>query len=343
MTKPQTIRAGKSRLIFVDDSLPGITRKKAGRGWGYFDPHGKRITDRDEIDRLNAIALPPAYRDAWFCPADNGHILAIGYDDKGRKQYRYHPDFRNHKEGEKFDGCATFGRLLPLIRQRVEDDLASPTLTRERAIASIVRLLDTGGIRVGNEAYAKSNKSFGATTLRMRHAKAKGNVLTLRFRAKSGKDCQMTVTDKGLTRFVKKMQDLPGQHLFQYLDDDGVPTPVGSSDVNDYLRETTGADVTAKSFRTWHASALGFEILAEAEQKVPLKELLRQVSDRLGNTPAVARRSYVHPAVIALVDSQQAFRESLDLPRKTRWLSRHERGLIDLLDDGPKAAELLVA
>lgn len=343
MTKPQTIRAGKSRLIFVDDSLPGIARKKAGRGWAYFDAHGKRITDRDEIDRLNAIALPPAYHDAWFCPAENGHILAIGYDDKGRKQYRYHPDFRNHREGEKFDGCAAFGRLLPLIRQRVEDDLASPKLTRERAIASIVRLLDTGGIRIGNEAYAQSNKSFGATTLRMRHAKAKGNVLALRFRAKSGKDCQMTVSDKGLARFVKKMQDLPGQHLFQYLDDDGHPTPVGSTEVNEYLRETSGADVTAKSFRTWHASALGVEILAEAEGKVPLKDLLKQVSERLGNTPAVARRSYIHPAVIALVDDQQAFRSDLELPRKTRWLSRHERLLIDLLEDGPKAADLLVA
>ncbi len=343
MTKPQTIRAGKTRLIFVDDSLPGITRKKAGRGWGYCDPHGKRITDRAEIDRLNAIALPPAYRDAWFCPAENGHILAIGYDDKGRKQYRYHPDFRSHRESEKFDGCAGFGRLLPLIRQRVEADLASPRLTRERAIASVVRLLDTGGIRIGNEAYAQSNKSFGATTLRMRHAKASGNVLTLRFRAKSGKDCQMTVTDKGLARFVKKMQDLPGQHLFQYLDDDGQAAPVGSGDVNDYLRETSAADITAKSFRTWHASALGLEILAEAEAKVSLKELLSQVSDRLGNTPAVARRSYVHPAVIALVDTQDAFRSALDLPRKTRWLSRHERALIELLEDGPTAADLLVA
>ncbi|MFC0587975.1 DNA topoisomerase IB [Novosphingobium aquiterrae] len=343
MSKPRSIRAGTTRLIFVDDSLPGITRRKAGRGWAYFDPHGQRITRRDEIERLNRIALPPAYRDAWFCPADNGHILAIGYDDKGRKQYRYHPDFRNHKEGEKFDGCAAFGRLLPLIRQRVEADLAAPQLTRERAIASIVRLLDTGGIRIGNEAYAQANKSFGATTLRMRHARASGNVLTLRFRAKSGKDCQMTVTDKGLARFVRKMQDLPGQHLFQYLDDDGVPSPVGSADVNEYLRETAGADITAKNFRTWHASALGLEILAEAEGKVPIKALLEHVSARLGNTPAVARRSYIHPAVIALTERQEAFRANLELPRKTRWLSRHERALIDLLDEAPAAAKLLVA
>lgn len=343
MSRPQILRAGKARLIFVDDSLPGITRKKAGRGWAYFDAHGDRIADRDEIDRLNRIALPPAYRDAWFCPAENGHILATGYDDKGRKQYRYHPDFRSWREGEKFDGCAAFGRLLPLVRQRVEADLATANLTRERAIASVVRLLDTGSIRVGNEAYAAANKSFGATTLRMRHAKAKGNVLTLRFRAKSGKDCQMRVTDKGLARFVRSMQDLPGQHLFQYLDENGEPAPVTSTDVNDYLRETMGEDFTAKNFRTWHASALALEVLAATDGHVSLKELLSRVSDRLGNTPAVARRSYVHPAVLALVERQDDWRNQLTLPRRTRWLTRHERALIDLLDDGPKAAHLLVA
>lgn len=343
MTAPQILRAGKSRLIFVDDGLPGITRRKAGRGWAYFDAHGDRITARDEIDRLNRIALPPAYRDAWFCPADNGHILAVGYDNKGRKQYRYHPDFRSWREGEKFDGCAAFGRLLPLVRQRVEADLATAKLTRERAIASVVRLLDTGAIRVGNEAYAQSNKSFGATTLRMRHVRAQGNVLTLRFRAKSGKDCQMRVTDKGLARFVRSMQDLPGQHLFQYIDEEGEPAPVTSTDVNDYLRETMGEDFTAKNFRTWHASALGLEVLAEAEGKVALKDLLQQISDRLGNTPAVARRSYVHPAVLALVERQEDWRAELTLPRQTRWLSRHERALIDLLEEGPKAADLLSA
>lgn len=343
MAQPHTIRAGKTRLIFVDDSLPGITRRRAGKGWAYMDSHGKRIADRGEIDRLNAIALPPAYHDAWFCPAENGHILATGYDDRGRKQYRYHPLFRAHREGEKFDGCAQFGRLLPLVRQRVEDDLAASGLTRERAIASIVRLLDSGAIRVGNEAYARDNASFGATTLRMRHAGVKGQTLRLRFKAKSGKLCEMALTDKGLVRFVKRMQDLPGQHLFQYLGDNGLPSPVDSTDVNAYLRETMGEDFTAKHFRTWHASALGFELLAEADEQVSLKTLLAEVSARLGNTPAVARRSYVHPAVLALVERQDEFRDTLDLPRMTRWLSRHERGLIGLLEEGPKAAELLVA
>ncbi len=328
-------------LIFVDDSLPGVTRKRSGKGWAYFDAAGARIKDRDEIDRLNSIALPPAYEHAWFCPAPNGHILATGIDAKGRKQYRYHPGFRTAREGEKFDRCAAFGRLLPLVRKRVEEDLDSPQLTRERCIAGIVRLLDSGAIRIGNEAYVRANKSFGATTLRMRHAEVKGHVLRLRFRAKSGKEREMRVTDRGLARFVKKMGDLPGQNLFQYLNDDGSACPVGSAEVNEWLRETMGDDFTAKHFRTWRASALAFETLAEAKEKVPLKALLNEVSEHLGNTPAIARKSYVHPAVMALVDQQEEWRETLNLPRATRWLSRHERGLIALLEGGPAAAELL--
>ena len=343
MTKPQTIRAGSARLIYCDDSLPGITRRKAGQGWGYWDAHGKRITDREEIDRLNSVALPPAYTDAWFCPAANGHILATGIDAKGRKQYRYHPDFRTWKEGEKFDGCARFGRLLPLVRKRVADDLRSPKLTRERAIASVVRLLDTGGIRVGNEAYARENKSFGATTLRMKHADVTGSVLKLRFKAKSGQLREMKISDRSLARFVRAMQDLPGQHLFQYVNDAGDACPVGSGDVNEYLRETMGEDFTAKHFRTWHASALALCLLAEAEGQLNLKALLAEVSDRLGNTPTIARKSYVHPAVLALVGRQETWRKGLKLPRETRWLSRHERALIALLEDGPKAAKLLAA
>ena len=342
-----TIRAGKTRLIYIDDSLPGLTRRRLGQGdkarWAYFDAAGKRITERAEIDRLNRIALPPAYIDAWFCPADNGHLLATGIDAKGRKQYRYHPDFRAHKEGEKFDSTAQFGRLLPLVRKRVEDDLRSPKLSRERAVASVVRLLDTGGIRIGNEAYAQANQSFGATTLRMRHAAVTGNVLKLRFKAKSGKLCEMKITDKSLARFVKRMQDLPGQHLFQYLDEAGEAQPVGSAEVNDYLRETMGEDFTAKNFRTWHASAIGLQTLAEAEGALSVKALSEAVSERLGNTPAIARKSYIHPAVVALVDRQIKWRAGLKLPRATQWLSPHERGLIDLLESAPSAAKLIAA
>jgi len=339
----KTVRAGKSRLIYCDDSLPGLTRRKAGRGWAYFDAKGRRIADRDVIDRLNRIALPPAYRDAWFCPAENGHLLATGIDARGRKQYRYHPDFRAAKEGEKFDRTAEFGRLLPLVRKRVEDDLKSPRLTRERALASVVRLLDTGGIRVGNEAYVKDNKSFGATTLRMRHAEVEGNVLKLRFKAKSGKLCEMRVTDRGLARFVKRMQDLPGQNLFQYLDDDGEAQPVGSEEVNAYLREAMGEDFTAKHFRTFHASAIALQALAEGEGGLTVKALAEEVADRLGNTPAIARKSYIHPAVLGLLDSQLKWRAGLKLPRETRWLSRYERALIDLLEAAPSAAKLIAA
>ena len=328
----QTLAPAAAHLIFVDDSLPGMTRRRAGKGWRYLDAKVKPITDRAEIARLNSIALPPAYRDAWFCPAENGHILATGIDEKGRKQYRYHPEFRAAREAEKFDGCIEFGRMLPLVRARVESDLAAPQVTLERAVASIIRLLDTGGIRIGNEAYVKANKSFGATTLRMRHADLKGQTLKLRFVAKSGKLCEMKITDRGLARFVKTMQDLPGQNLFQYLDEAGEARPVTSSDVNAYLRETMGGDFTAKNFRTWHASVLAFELLAQARNRLTLKAVLEDVSARLSNTPAIARKSYIHPQVLALVGWQEDWRRDLALPRKSRWLSRAERGLIAFLE-----------
>lgn len=331
------------KLIHADDSEPGITRRKSGRAWAYFGPDGERITDRDEIDRLNKIALPPAYTDAWFCPAANGHIQATGIDDKGRKQYRYHLDYRAHQEAEKFDGCAEFGKRLPKLRKRVERDLASSQLTRERAVASVVRLLDLGVVRVGNESYAKANNSFGATTLRMRHVSVSGKTVKLRFKAKSGKMAEVAVTDRRLAHFVRKMDDLPGQRLFQYLDGDGETHAVGSAEVNDYLCETMGEHFTAKNFRTWHASAIAFGLLAEADGQLTLKALMEEVSDKLGNTPAIARKSYVHPAVVALVDLQAKWRASLKLPRKTKWLSRAERGLLELLEASPAAHRLLAA
>ena len=329
------------KLTHVDDGQPGITRKKSGRGWAYYGPDGERIARRAEIDRLNAIALPPAYTDAWFCSDPNGHILATGLDDKGRKQYRYHPDYRIHQEAEKFDRTADFGRLLPRLRKRVESDLAERTLSRERAIASVVRLLDLGVVRVGNESYARANHSFGATTLRMRHATVSGRTVKLRFKAKSGKLADVSVTDRRLAHFVRKMDDLPGQHLFQYVGDDDEVHAVGSAEVNDYLCEAMGGHFTAKNFRTWHASAIAFGLLAEADGQLTLKSLMEEVSDKLGNTPAIARKSYVHPAVVALVDRQTKWRKGLKLPRKTRWLSREERGLLELLESGPRAAKFL--
>ena len=331
------------KLVHVDDGQPGIGRRKAGRGWAYFDHEGNRITDREEIERLNAIALPPAYGDAWFCPNGNGHILATGIDDKGRKQYRYHPEFRTYRESEKFDACADFGRRLPKLRKRVEQDLSSHELTRERAIASVVRLLDLGAVRIGNESYAKANKSFGATTLRQRHAEVSGQTLKLRFKAKSGKLAEVSITDRRLAHFVRKMEDLPGQRLFQYVGGDGTLHPVGSSEVNQYLCETMDEHFTAKNFRTWHASVIAFDLLARAKGQLTIKALMEEVSERLGNTPAIARKSYVHPALVALVDRQQKWRDALKLPRKTKWLSREERGLLQLLEESPSAEELLAA
>lgn len=336
-------RSMASTLQYVDDAKPGITRKKLGHGWAYFAPDGKRITDRDEIDRLNKIALPPAYTNAWYCPDHCGHLLATGIDAKGRKQYRYNPEFRTRQEAEKFDGTAKFGRLLPKVRKRVESDLKSNRLGRERAVASVVRLLDLGAIRVGNASYAKSNNSFGATTLQMRHAKLQGTKLKLRFKAKSGVLRETTVTDRSLARFVRAMQDLPGQHLFQWVDDGGQPHAVGSADVNGYLCETMGEHFTAKNFRTWHASALAYRLLAQAERPLTLTMLTTAVSEHLGNTPAMARKSYIHPAVIALVDQQIKWRARLKTPRASKWLSGEERGLIKLLESGPKAAKLLAS
>jgi DNA topoisomerase-1 len=322
-----------AKIVYCDDSKPGITRGKVSNGWAYFDPKGERITDRDEIDRLNAVGLPPAYVNAWYCPKANGHIQAVGWDDKGRKQYRYHPDFREAQEAAKYERCAEFGLVLPKIRKQVESDLRKRTLSKDRAIAAVVRLLDGGDIRVGNEAYAEANDSFGATTLRKRHGQVKGATLKLQYRGKSGKVRNLRITDRSLASTVRKMQDLDEQHLFAWLDEHGEAQPVSSSDVNDYIKRTTGSDFTAKNFRTFAASVCAFEALASAEADLSLKAMLEPVVARLGNTAAIARKSYVHPSLIALVKKgQSAFRRSVKLPRSNRYLSRAERGLIAFLE-----------
>jgi DNA topoisomerase I len=324
-------------IVYVDPEMPGISRKKVRNGWGYWDAKGNRITDREEIDRLNKIALPPAYVDAWFCPSPHGHIQAIGYDAKGRKQYRYHTGFRAQQEAAKYDRCADFGRVLPLLRAQVERDLAGKPTARDTVLAAVVRLLDIGRIRVGNEAYAQSNKSFGATTLRNRHAKVVGSKLSLQYRAKSGVLRKLTLSDKGLLRVVRRVQDLPGQNLFQYLNDDGTICPVGSADVNAYIKEATGEDFTAKHFRTWSASVIALEQVIAAPAGGPrlkLTDMLAPVADALGNTPAIARKSYVHPRVLAFCDATVGLGK---LPRTTRWLSPAERALIAVLDESTEA------
>ena len=329
------------RLIHVDDSLPGISRTRSGVGWLYRDAKGKIIRDRDEIDRLNAIALPPAYTDAWFCPAANGHILATGYDARGRKQYRYHPDFRIAREADKYDRCAAFGHALPLLRARLADDLNRRTLCSERVVAAVVRLLDLAALRVGNEQYVAANKSFGATTLRQRHAKLSGKTLRLKYVAKGGAMREVTISDRSLTTLVRRLQDLPGQNLFQYDDGAGI-CAVASEDVNAYIREAMGGDFSAKHFRTWTASVEAFAFLYDAPNPPTLKTMLEHVAGRLGNTPAIARKAYVHPAMLAAAQAREDFAATVGkLPRATRYLSRYERGFLTYLEQAPAAAVLL--
>jgi DNA topoisomerase-1 len=332
------------KLVYVDDDLPGITRRRAGKGWAYYDVSGALIRDPAERARLSAVALPPAYTDAWFCPAPNGHILATGYDDAGRKQYRYHPDFRRHRESAKYDACAAFGKRLPLVRKRVEADIAQGAVTRERALAAVVRLLDLSAIRIGNEHYARTNASYGATTLRADHAEVGRRRLVLHFVGKGGKAHDLAVEDPELAAAVRRMEDLAEEgedHLFRYEDEDGEVRPVTSADVNAYLRDTMGEDFSAKHFRTFHASSLAFERLATGTGHVKLSEMLEHVAEALGNTPAIARSSYVHPAVIARIEGQEAWRARLSLPRRTRWLTRAERGLIAFLEECGAASEYL--
>jgi len=321
-------------LRHSSDDDPGYSRKKIGRAWAYFDEHDKRVTNRDEIDRLNAIALPPAYTDAWFCKDPEGHLQATGRDARGRKQYRYHSDFRKRQDKSKYDDCLGFGEALPKLRARVEKDLKKRKLGRGTVLAAVVRLLDTESIRVGNEEYARSNKSFGATTLRTRHLRHHGGRLKMRFPAKHGIMREVTITDRNLKRVVNKCQDLPGQMLFQYVNGSGEPQAITSADVNEYIREATGDDFTAKHFRTWAASVIFFEQMLEAEEerRVSLKTALEPVAEALGNTPAISRKSYVHPKLIeALQDDARDPLKGMRQPRARKRLSKAETGFLAFL------------
>ena len=324
------------RLRHSSDGEPGFTRRRQGNYWAYFDENGKRLTDRDTIDRLNALALPPAYTDAWFCKDENGHLQATGKDARGRKQYRYHPAFRARRDKKKYTGAQEFGAVLPKIRKKVAADLKKPPLCREAVLAAVVRLLDTQYLRIGNEQYARDNKSFGATTLRARHVRRKGNKLMMRFTGKHGIVHEVPITDSNLKRIVGKCQDLPGQHLFQYMTEDGEACAVSSADVNDYIREASGADFTAKNFRTWGASVIAFEqmlIAAEHEKaRITLKTVLEPVAEALGNTPAISRKSYVHPKLIeAARERPRNPLNGLTRPRNRKWLSSEEVGLLKFL------------
>jgi len=321
------------------DSEPGITRQRKGNAWAYFTPDGKRIADGDEIDRLNRIGLPPAYENAWYCTDPEGHLQATGIDARSRKQYRYHPDFSARRSASKFDGLKEFGRALPKIRRRIERDLRRRKMERETVLAAVVRLLDTEYIRVGNEQYAKDNKSFGATTLRMRHLRRKGRKMVMRFAGKHGIVHEVSLTDSHLKRVVSKCQELPGQMLFQYVNGDGEPKPVTSSDVNAYIKETSGGDFTAKHFRTWAATVIAMEqMLKKAEDaRITVKTVIEPVAEALGNTEAMSRKAYVHPRLIdAVKDDPRDPLRGMERPRARKRLSSTEVALLKYLDKKPR-------
>jgi DNA topoisomerase-1 len=298
--------AAEARLRYANDGTPGITRHptREDKVFTYRHPDGKPVRDAATLDRIRKLAVPPAYREVWICPDDDGHLQATGKDARGRRQYRYHPRWREVRDEAKFGHMMIFAKVLPEIRRRVDVDLSLPGLPREKVLAAIVRLLETTLMRVGNEEYAQTNKSFGITTLRNRHVRVRGKSITFDFRGKHGITHHVDLTDPRLARIVDKCQHLPGQDLFQFIDDEDVTHSVGSSDVNRYLQEISGTDITAKDFRTWagtNLAALALQELAAATEPLPPKKsvlrAVEAVSKLLGNTPVICRKCYIHPAI----------------------------------------------
>lgn len=325
----------KQRLRHSSDSEPGFARKRKGRYWAYFDENGERVTDRETIERLNSIALPPAYTDAWFCKDAHGHLQATGIDARGRKQYRYHPDYRARADKKKFESLVDFGHALTRIRARLDEDLCERGLSREKVLAAVVKLLDTQYLRIGNERYAKENNSFGATTLLCRHVNSGTGKVKMRFKGKHGKAREVVITDRRLGRIVRKCKDLPGQPLFQYINGDGTPHPISSADVNDYIREISGGDFTAKHFRTWWASviAMGRILDRKEDQRISINTVLEPVAEALGNTVAISRKSYVHPALIeAVKDDPRDPLGGQTRPNEWKWLSSTEVAFLKFLE-----------
>jgi len=296
--------ARAARLRYVSDRRPGIRRSREGEDFVFHDADGSLVTDERVLDRIRKLAIPPAYIDVWICRDPRGHLQAVGRDARGRKQYRYHERWREVRDEAKYGKMLTFGRVLPTIRARVQQDLALHGLPKRKVLAAIVALLEKTMMRVGNEEYAKANQSFGLTTLRNRHARVKGGHLTFDFRGKHGVEHHIDLKDRRLARVVERCRDLPGQDLFQFVDQDGESHGIGSDDVNEYLHEISGEEVTAKDFRTWAATNLAAEALAVAQvhdtktaAKRALVEAVESVAKRLGNTPAICRKCYIHPAV----------------------------------------------
>jgi DNA topoisomerase I len=299
------VSARAAGLRYVSDQAPGIRRKRVTGGFEYIGLDGKPIESEDELRRIKSLAVPPAYEDVWICPVPNGHLQATGRDARGRKQYRYHKRWREVRDESKFDRMLAFAKALPEMRRRVDEDLARPGLPREKVLATIVRLLELTLVRVGNDEYAKTNKSYGLTTLLERHVRVDGSTVRFRFRGKSGRTHDVDVRDRRLANIVRKLVEIPGQDLFEYIDDEGQAHAVRSQDVNDYLREISGGDFSAKDFRTLAATVLCAATLADFEASKTQKEardnvaaVVSAVAERLGNTPTVCKKAYIHPLLI---------------------------------------------
>jgi DNA topoisomerase-1 len=307
-------------LRYVSDERPGLRRERCGQGFRYRTAEGRLLRDRHILKRIRSLAIPPAWTDVWICPLDHGHLQATGRDERGRKQHLYHPRWREVRDQTKYERVTDFARALPVIRRQLQRDLAREGLYREKILATVVRLLEISLIRVGNEEYARDNKSYGLTTMKNRHATVRGAKIKFQFRGKSGKDHVVEVEDRRVARIVRACQDLPGQELFQYVDEAGGKHDVGSGDVNDYLRELTGRDFTAKDFRTWAgtlSAAAELRRLGPVENETDARKnvvaAIKATAQSLGNTPAVCRRSYVHPAVI------RAYLDGTLIPGLDEW------------------------
>lgn len=331
-------------LRYVTDSQPGLTRKRIGRGFRYLDVHGKLIRHKPTLVRIEQLAIPPAWNEVWICPIENGHIQATGRDDRRRKQYVYHSSWRAIRDANKFDQLLEFARLLPGIRKRIFQDTRSKVLSREKVLATIIQLLESTLIRVGNDEYARTNQSYGLTTMRRKHVNVTSNTIRFQFPGKSGVDHDIQVHDKQIVKVIRNCQELPGQELFKYRDDTGTMQDVTSQDVNDYLQKITGQEVTAKQFRTWAGTTLAIRALQKAGEfdsefaaKRNVTQAIRDVASQLGNTISVCRNSYVHPVVIEsyLNQSLSSFcRTKPVVTTRTRsafGLSVEEKAMVKLL------------
>lgn len=297
--------AKEAGLRYVSDAIPGIVRQRRGKGFRYLGPDGAPVRDEETLARIKSLAIPPAWTNVWICPNPKGHLQATGRDAKGRKQSRYHPRWREIRDETKYERMLLFGACLPKIRERVERDLAEPGLTRRKVLATVVRLMETTLIRVGNAEYARENHSYGLTTMRNKHVQVDGSTVIFKFQGKSGVRHTIDVTDKRLAKIIQRCQDIPGYELFQYVDENGEHHPIDSADVNEYLREISEQDFTAKDFRTWSGTVLACMALSEldafesaTQAKKNIVQAIKTVAARLGNTPSVCRKCYVHPAVL---------------------------------------------